>query len=229
MRPRDIAALAAALAVVATPPTYAACADCNGDGRVGIGDLITGVSIVLGTAELASCVAVDADGSGSVTIAELVAAVSQALDGCVVASPTPTPTPTPDTQLPPIEAAALRAWLEAGSYLDWRAESAPHPSTGPHFGIVRVFVNDALFASLTDGLSQHPSGAAAVKELYGSTASTVGGWAVMVKTQEDSDVGNGWYWLETFGSFSTGGLGIRGCTVCHSSGRDFVRIPFPLQ
>jgi hypothetical protein len=229
MRLRNLAALAAVLVVVATPPAYAACADCDGDGSVGIGDLITGVGIVLGTAELASCLAVDADGSGSVTIAELIAAVSQALDGCPAASPTPTPTPTPDTQLPPTEAAALRTWLESGTYLDWEAESAPHPGTGPHFGVVRVFVNDALFGSLSDDLPQHPNGAAAVKELYGNAASAVRGWAVMVKVQDDSDAGNGWYWFETFGTFSSGGIGIRGCTVCHSSGNDFVRIPFPLQ
>jgi hypothetical protein len=229
MRPRHIAALAALLSVLAAPPSHAECADCNGDGRVGIGDLITGVGIILGTAALSSCAAIDADDSGSVTIAELIAAVSQALDGCAAASPTPTPTPTPENQLPPTEAAALRAWLEAGSYLDWQAESAPHPGTGPHFGVVRVFVNDDLFASLTDELPQHPAGAAAVKELYGNAGSTVRGWAVMVKIQDDSDAGNGWYWFETFGSFSSGGIGIRGCTTCHSTGRDFVRIPFPLQ
>ena len=51
----------------------------------------------------------------------------------------------------------------------------------------------------------------------------------MVKIGADSDGGNGWYWFETFGSFSGGGVGLSGCTNCHSLGRDFVRIPFPLQ
>lgn len=233
MRIGFIAALAALLTALAARPSYAYCADCDGDGNVGIGDLITGVAIVLGTADLASCAAIDADDSGSVTISELIAAVLQALDGCPVATDTPTPTPTatppPAPQLPPTAAAALRTWLEAGSYLDWRAESAPHLGTGPHFGIVRVFVNDALFASLSDGLPQHPAGAAAVKELYGNGGSTVRGWAVMVKIQDDSDAGGGWYWFETFDTFSSGGIGLRGCTTCHSIGRDFIRIPFPLQ
>jgi hypothetical protein len=229
VHPRIIATLAAVLIMLAAPPSHADCADCNGDGSVGISDLITGVSIVLGTAELASCAAIDADDSGAVTIAELIAAVSQALDGCAPAPPTPTPTPTPDDQLPPTEAAALRVWLEAGSYLDWQAESAPHPGTGPHFGVVRVFVNDALFASLSDQLPQHPAGAAAVKELYGTSGASRRGWAVMVKIRDDSDVGSGWYWFETFGSFTSGGIGLPGCTTCHSTGRDFVRIPFPLQ
>lgn len=231
MRFRSIAPLAAALIVLAAPASHADCADCNGDGSVGIGDLIIGVSIVLGKAEVASCAAIDGDDSGSVTIAELIAAVAQALHGCPAASPTPTPTPTPtlDNQLPPIDAAALRAWLEAGTYLDWQAESAPHAGTGPHFGIVRVFVNDALFASLSDELPQHPASAAAVKELYGNGGATVRGWAVMVKIQDDSDVGSGWYWFETFDSFASGGIGIPGCTTCHSTGRDFVRIPFPLR
>jgi hypothetical protein len=114
----SIAPLAAALAVLAAPPSYADCADCDGDGRVGIGDLITGVSIVLGTAELSSCAAIDGDDEGSVTIAELIAAVSQALEGCQLASPTPTPTPAPtaepDDQLPPIEAGGC-----AGEPMRW--------------------------------------------------------------------------------------------------------------
>ena len=53
----------------------------------------------------------------------------------------------------------------------------------------------------------------------------------MVKLQADSDAGRGWYWYELFGSGPPPlqGVGHGVCTGCHSSGRDFVRIPFPLQ
>ena len=68
-----------------------------------------------------------------------------------------------------------------------------------------------------------------MKELYGSSGSTVRGWSVMVKLQDDSDAGNGWYWYEAFNTFTTDGIGHTGCTTCHSAGRDFIRIPFPLE
>ena len=45
----------------------------------------------------------------------------------------------------------------------------------------------------------------------------------MVKIQDDSDFGRGWYWYEFFGSSGGGSIGNPGCTGCH------VRIPFPLQ
>lgn len=220
------ALVALILAASPVPGGTAECADCDGDGSVRIGDLITGINIALGQEELSACSAVDRGGDGMVTIADLIAAIGDALNGC---QPNPDPTPTPDSQLPPTEVEALRAWLQAGTYLDWQAESAPHTGAGPHFGVVRAFVNDALFASLGAGAAQHPAGAAAVKELYGRNSPTPLGWAVMVKVQDDSDLGNGWYWLETFGSFTGGGVGNPGCTGCHAAGKDFVLIPFPLQ
>jgi hypothetical protein len=148
----------------------------------------------------------------------------------VPSTPTPTPSPTPAAnQDPPTRGRQLRDWLEAGNYLDWVAESAPHPSSGPHFGIVRVFVNDRLLDSLERGLVSHPSGAAAVKELYGS-GSEILGWSVMVKVEDDSDEGRGWYWYERFNTTTfANGMGVRLCSGCHSTGRDFIRIPFPLQ
>jgi hypothetical protein len=64
-------------------PIAAKCqADCDGDGRVSIDELITAVRIALGDANLSGCNAVDADASGTVSVNELVAAVGRALDGC---------------------------------------------------------------------------------------------------------------------------------------------------
>ena len=65
-------------------PTRGPCfGDCNGDGSVSINELIRGVNIALGTADLDSCEAMDSDGDGIVAISELIRAVNAALLGCV--------------------------------------------------------------------------------------------------------------------------------------------------
>jgi predicted metal-dependent phosphoesterase TrpH len=56
--------------------------DCDGSGLVGINELITGVNISLGTADLDRCRSFDRDASGAVEIAELIAAVNASLTGC---------------------------------------------------------------------------------------------------------------------------------------------------
>jgi hypothetical protein len=221
--------------------------DCDEDGTVAVHELISCVRIPLGHVGLASCPPADRSRDGKVTVDELIAAVGSSIAGCgggavtptetPAASTTPTPSATPSSTPTPTEAAsspvpterdALEAWLSEGSYLGWASESAPHPSAGPHFGTVRVFLNDALFESLDAGMAEHPAGAAAVKELYGS-GSTLQGWSVIVKVAAESDGGRGWYWYEGFGSVRVAGVGVSGCSGCHSLGRDYVRIPFPLQ
>lgn len=59
--------------------------DCDGNSRVSIGELIRGVSISLGTADLASCRSMDPDASQNVSISELIRAVNIALNGCSAA------------------------------------------------------------------------------------------------------------------------------------------------
>lgn len=56
--------------------------DCNGNGLVAINELISGVRISLGEADLAICPEFDTNGNGQVSIAELIQAVNAALDGC---------------------------------------------------------------------------------------------------------------------------------------------------
>jgi hypothetical protein len=64
-------------------PTLDGCSgDCDGDLRVTVSELITGVRIALGMAGTAACPAMDGDGNGIVTIAELVQGVRAALEGC---------------------------------------------------------------------------------------------------------------------------------------------------
>jgi hypothetical protein len=65
------------------PPTPGVCVgDCNDNGEVVINELITGVNIALGTAQLPQCPSFDRNGSGEVEINELIQGVNAALNGC---------------------------------------------------------------------------------------------------------------------------------------------------
>lgn len=129
---------------------------------------------------------------------------------------------------------ALFAYLQSGAYKSFPQESKIHPSTGPHGGNVRTYLNAPLFASFQAGNSSHPKGSAVVKELYGS-GSEVTGWAVAVKTAEESQGGAGWYWYEVFSTTSgsnpvAAAQGPNFCSNCHGNGGvDYVLTPFPLQ
>jgi len=67
--------------------------DCNGDGTVGINELILAVNIAIGSRAVVDCANVDANGNGVVAINELVGAVNNALNGCAAMEPTPTEVP----------------------------------------------------------------------------------------------------------------------------------------
>jgi hypothetical protein len=132
----------------------------------------------------------------------------------------------------PSEPSALLAYLERGDYQDFAGESGPHPSAGPHGGRVLTYVNDVLAHSLDAGDAQHPRCAASIKELFRGS-DEVSGWAVFVKTAEESRQGQGYYWLEVTrrgarrADYEGQGLGT--CVGCHGSGRDYFRAPWPLQ
>jgi hypothetical protein len=101
------------------------------------------------------------------------------------------------SQTPPQGAAAIEAWLTAGSYKDWQCEPAVHAarSPSPH-GFNRICSNDLISATAT-GTGNWPKGAAAVKELHASASSTTPmGYAVYLKTADDSAGGANWYWYE---------------------------------
>jgi len=105
--------------------------------------------------------------------------------------------PAATAELPPMGAAAVEAWLAAGSYKSWTCEPAVHAarSPSPH-GFNRICSN-ALIAGNAEATATWPKGAAAVKELYAaSTDATPVGYAVYAKTATDSAAGAGWYWYE---------------------------------
>jgi hypothetical protein len=131
----------------------------------------------------------------------------------------------------PSNAAELTPFLEDNGYSGFNAESAVHAGSGssPH-GMVRVYVNDILDQSLADGNSSHPIGSSAIKELYGADGTTRVGWAVSVKTAEDSGDGMGWYWYRSInGDMTADGNGVAECTGCHMPGVDFFTTTYPLQ
>lgn len=133
----------------------------------------------------------------------------------------------------PTSGVEMNAFLQKKAYGAWVKESKIHTSTGPHGNLVLTFLNPELDASLKAGNAEHPVGAASVKEFYDG-ANKVNGWAAYVKTQAASDGGKGWYWYEVFDATpgadpASEGLGDTTCTGCHARGRDYVRIPYPLQ
>lgn len=102
-----------------------------------------------------------------------------------------------DDQIPPMGADAIEAWLADGAYLRWHCEPKPHAarSPSPH-GFNRICSNDAVSDNVA-GTDAWPKGAAAVKEVYASADSDeVIGYAVYLKTDEDSADGANWYWYE---------------------------------
>ncbi|HVN83673.1 MAG TPA: hypothetical protein VMW17_02390 [Candidatus Binatia bacterium] len=56
--------------------------DCDGSNTVSVDELVKGVNIALGLADVSTCSAFDADNSNTVTVDELVKGVNNALSGC---------------------------------------------------------------------------------------------------------------------------------------------------
>jgi hypothetical protein len=87
LRNTDAAAADAAGAELATAAhdgsvTVVCAGDCNGDGLVGIAELLRGVNISLANSAVDSCPLFDLDRSGEVAISEIILAVGSALAGC---------------------------------------------------------------------------------------------------------------------------------------------------
>lgn len=103
-----------------------------------------------------------------------------------------------DEQTPPTSGRAeIEPWITAASYKAWACEPTVHAarSPSPH-GFNRICSND-LIAGAATNTTAWPRGAAAVKELYASmTATTPIGYAVYLKTDDDSAAGANWYWYE---------------------------------
>jgi 6-phosphogluconolactonase (cycloisomerase 2 family) len=134
----------------------------------------------------------------------------------------------------PLEEKSLFAYLQSGAYKSWKnKESSIHKSDGPHEN-VRAFINDTLANSLKQGNKEHPVGSVIVKEQYNAKGESLG-WAVMVKTSDQTNYGKGWFWYEVLSDKDISqkaamGNGVPGCVGCHApSPKDMVLIPFPFK
>jgi len=139
--------VAPSLAVAGSPP----CAgDCNGDGEVGVNELIKGVNIFLGSVDVSQCPAVDSNGNGTVAINELVQAVNSALRGCSGGGATLADVQAifsarcavPGCHIPPFPANDLD--LTEGAAFDQTVGVEPFNPNAVAAGIVRVDPGDAL-------------------------------------------------------------------------------------
>ena len=63
-------------------PTPVCAADCNRDGIVTVGEILTMVNIALGNAPTIDCLPGDANDDGHITVDEILMAVNNALNGC---------------------------------------------------------------------------------------------------------------------------------------------------
>jgi len=163
--------------------------------------------------------------------------IAEAMSGAMATVFDPTAeTPDVDSAVP-TDLDDLFDYLQSRSYDSFTArESGQHPSFGPHpsFGLpVRVFMDPLIDASLAAGNTSHPEGSSIVKEMYDGDGD-LQGWAVMVKTQEDSGGGAGWFWYEVTSTRSgddpvAAGNGVPLCQGCHLAGKDFVLTGYPLQ
>jgi len=99
LRARSCVVAALFFTVGVTDRASATCVgDCDGDGKVGVNELVIGVNIALGDADLAACLQFDTDANHKVSVDELVRGVNNALDGCPpepIATGTPQSTDTP--------------------------------------------------------------------------------------------------------------------------------------
>ena len=90
----------------------------------------------------------------------------------------------------------------------------------------------AIAGSLAGKSKSHPAGSSLVKEMYQKDGSTLEGWAVMTKTQDESAKGKGWFWSEILltdadPKIVAAGDGVRLCVGCHTRGKDYVISKLP--
>lgn len=97
--PLALIVLATTLAWISPVGAQTCTGDCDASGTVTVDEVVTGVSIALGSRNIEECLAFDSSGDNRVTVDEILQASTFALDGCLpVATRTPTapssPTPT---------------------------------------------------------------------------------------------------------------------------------------
>lgn len=126
-------AIVACLGSAGAAPAHACAADCDGDCRVSIDELVRAAGIALAQSPSQRCQAADRDGNGQVTIDELLAAVTAALDGCPPGTAPPTATAMP-----------TQTAIDTGP---------PTPTSTPRPNVIVVDLDD----SRADGIDRMPT------------------------------------------------------------------------
>jgi hypothetical protein len=201
----------------ATSSARAACPrDCNGDGAVTVGELITGVNIALGSEPVTACPAFDANNNHMVEVSELIAAVNAALSGCPAA-----PSPTPTIVIEPIFPA---------NYRDTFTEVRDCRLGLEHGGeLIRVLANSIAAQPYLNNQNPLLQGSIVVKEEYDLNATDcsdpakIVSWSAMRKEMPGFDpVDRDWHWQRV----PAPGSSVRACAskddcpnfTCTSSG-----------
>lgn len=139
----------------------------------------------------------------------------------------------------PLDKEGLFAFLNSKAYKNFTLqEKDKHSSEGPHTKLglpVKVFMNDVIATSLkANPVAEVPMGSIVIKEMY-DESENLSGWAVMVKTQEKTDEGKGWFWYEVSSTIDVNaipamGNGVIGCFSCHATGnQDMIRTSYPFR
>jgi uncharacterized repeat protein (TIGR03806 family) len=180
-----LAACALALLAAARAAGGACVGDCDGDGRVTIAELVTGVSVALGSIDVATCPAFDRDGDGAVRVDELLAAVLAASSGCA-GGPTPTATPASGETRCRAAVGTAVAFDPTAPFCDLLSSygmfrGAPAAQV-PNDGVVPYDLNTPLFSdyALKHRFVWLPPGTRATYSAQDSFAFPVG--AVLIKT-----------------------------------------------
>ena len=124
-------------------------ADCDGDGRVEIAELVLSVSIALGARPLADCPQADVDSGGTVAISELVSAVGAALeDTCAPAACEPFPVlESQDESL--IQGPGMARRPNGEYAIAWARTRTSFPNDQIH-GIVHAHLQGSLYVQRFD-------------------------------------------------------------------------------
>jgi hypothetical protein len=136
------------------------------------------------------------------------------------------PPPSDPVSAPGEDAVEIQAWLVSGAYLEWEVFDPP-PKEGMAAG-ARVYLSPALSESLRSGATEHPVGAAAVRELIAEGGDEPTGWALNQKVEPGLGPQT-WSFYEVFSTEPDAAplvfeRGASGCVGCHAEGVDFVRI-----
>lgn len=124
------------------------------------------------------------------------------------------------------DAAQIQAWLVSGAYLEWEVFDPP-PKPDMAAG-ARVYLSPELAESLRSGATEHPVGAAAVRELMAHDSEEPTGWAINQKIAAGVGAAT-WSFYEVFSTEVDAAplvfeRGASGCVGCHAEGVDYVRI-----